>query len=307
MKDVLVTGSLAFDYIMRVGGRFGSRLEPTMSAGFSAAFVAPSLQRRFGGCAGNIAYGLRQLGESPVLMATAGEDFPPYREHLRLSDIDDSQVKIIEGAFTAQAFIAADDDESQIIIFHPGATSHAHEQGVGDLSSPPAFAIVSPNGKDGMLRFGRELAETKTPFIFDPGQAIGLFSAAELNEMLSICDIAIFNHDEHVAAEKITGTVFVPGEKQAMVITRGVDGSQVSGGGKTHQTSAAVFGETVDTTGCGDAYRAGMLYGLTREWKWPQIISYASVVAGIKATRPGGQDYTMNAEDVSQKCKQVFG
>lgn len=307
MTDVLVTGSLAFDYIMRIGGRFGSRLETPMNAGFSAAFVAPSMQRRFGGCAGNIAYGLRQLGESPILMATAGEDFEPYRAHLRLCGIDDSRVKIIEGAFTAQAFIAADDDESQIIIFHPGATSHAHEQGVDDLSSSSSFAIVSPNGKDGMLKFGRELSKSKTPFIFDPGQAIGLFSAEELDEMLSICDIAIFNHDEHLAAERITGKVFVPGEKQAMIVTHGVDGSQVSADGKTHQTAAAMFGETVDTTGCGDAYRAGMLYGLVREWKWPQIISYASVIAGMKATRPGGQDYTISAEEVTQKCKQVFG
>ena len=179
----LITDSLAFDYLLRVQGRFGERLFAPPPPAFTAAYVAPTMQRAFGGCAGNIAYGLRQLDDVPILMATAGGDITPYRQRLQQLGIDDSYVLEIDDAYTAQAFIASDEDESQINIFHPGATAFAHRQSVRDLSEKPKLATVSPNGRDGMLRFGRELQEDGVPFVFDPGQAIGLFVAAELREM----------------------------------------------------------------------------------------------------------------------------
>ena len=306
MAEILVTGSLAFDYIMRIGGRFSERLSGPAAAGFSAAFVAPSMRRLFGGCAGNIAYGLRQLGGAPVLMATVGEDFLPYRKYLAACGIDDSHVLEIKGALTAQAFLASDDDESQLIFFHPGATGEAHRQSAAELPAPPQLAIVAPNGREGMLRFGRELAAAKTPFIFDPGQAVGLFSGEELKEMLSLCQIAIFNQDEYAFCQKQTGEI-PAGEKLAVITTRGDAGSEVLAGGKTHRVAAAKFGETADTTGCGDAYRAGLIYGVLRGWQWLEIIQFAAVIAGIKAACTGGQGYNITAEDAAAHCRRIFG
>ncbi|MGI9296978.1 MAG: carbohydrate kinase family protein [Gammaproteobacteria bacterium] len=306
MARILVTGSLAFDYIMRIGGRFSDRLSAP-KAGFSAAYVAPSMRRRFGGCAGNIAYGLRRLGMRPMLLAAAGEDFAPYRAHLAACDICDSGVKVIGGEFTAQAFIVNDDDQSQIIVFHPGAAAFAHLQSISDSPSPPNWAIVAPNGKEGMQRFGRELAAANTPFIFDPGQAVGLFSADELREMSSLCRAAIFNQDEYAAFQKITGAPFAAEDGRALLITRGGDGSEVSVAGKTYRTAAAKFGETADTTGCGDAYRAGLLYGLAREWEWRRAIHFASVVAGMKAPHTGGQSYDISAARAEAECARIFG
>lgn len=291
---------------MRINGRFSDRLSDA-AAGFSAAFVAPNMRRRFGGCAGNIAYGLRMLGMHPMLLAAAGEDSAPYREHLSERDICDSGVKVIDGEFTAQAFIVNDDDESQMIVFHPGAAAFAHLQGVDDSPSPPDWAIVSPNGKEGMLRFGRELAAAKTPFIFDPGQAVGLFSADELREMSALCRAAIFNRDEYAAFEKITGAPFAAEDGRALLITRGGDGSEVFADGKTYRTAAAKFGDTADTTGCGDAYRAGLLYGLAREWQWSRAIHFASIVAGTKAMHTGGQSYDISADKAEAECARVFG
>lgn len=306
MNSPLITGSLAFDYIMQIGGRFADRLA-TPEAGFSAAYIAPQLRRLFGGCAGNIAFGLRQLGDTPQIMATVGEDFSPYRQYLQDNNIDDAHVKTLPGFFTAQAYIVGDDDHSQIIIFHPGATAEAHQQSISDLPEPPPLAIVSPNGLGGMLRFGRDCAAAKTPFIFDPGQAIGMFAGAELKEMMSLCRVAIFNQDEYTAMQNITGDSSPMGDNQALIITRGAEGSELFMGDKNIKVAAANFGETADSTGCGDAYRAGLIYGMMRDWQWQQSMQFASVIAGVKALHNGGQGYTISASEVNEKCKKVFG
>ena len=301
----LVTGSLAFDFIMKISGRFAERAFD--NAGFSVAFVTPDLQRMWGGCAGNIAYGLNLLEETPQLMATVGEDFTPYRQYLNSVGIETTYVKTIAGTLTAQAFIAEDDDNSQIIIFHPGATGQAHQQSINDLSSLPPLAIVAPNGKESMLRFGRELATAKTPFIFDPGQAIRMLNKTELEEMAALCKAVIFNHDEYNAFVEITGAPPRLSDTQAVIITRGEEGSETRCGGRVYQTAAAIFGDAVDTTGCGDAYRVGLIYGMLREWKWAQITGFASVLAGIKALRQGGQGWTATADEVHDKCRRLFG
>lgn len=306
MAKVLVTGSLAFDYIMRIGGRFGERLPDASAAGFSAAFTAPSMRRLFGGCAGNIAYGLRLLGGAPALMAAVGEDFAPYRKHLADCNISDENILEIKGMLTAQAFVINDDDESQMIFFHPGAAAEAHRQSAAGLPAPPQLAIVSPNGREGMLRFGRELAKNKTPFIFDPGQAAGLFSGEELREMLELCQIAIFNQDEYAFCQKQAGAI-PAGEKRAVIITHGDSGSEILADGKTYRAAAASFGKTADTTGCGDAYRAGLIYGILHEWKWQQTAQFASVVAGVKAAHEGGQGYKLTAEEAAAHCRRLFG
>ena len=302
---VLVTGSVAFDRIVRVAGRFSDRLEDAAAAGFSAAYVAPKLLRRFGGCAGNIAYGLQQLGEAPLLMATAGEDFAPYLTHLKEHGIDASHIKTIDNEWTAQAFMISDAGESQIIVFHPGATDYAHHQTTENLDVN--LAIIGPNGKEGMMKFARELAQRNTPFIFDPGQAVGLFSAEELREAAALCRVAIFNQDEYAAFEKMTGESLAAQNNQTLIITHGEEGSEGFHNGERFEIAVAKFGATADTTGCGDAYRAGILYGMQRQWQWRKILSFASVVAGIKATCDGGQEYAISAQQAQQECQKRYG
>ncbi|MDM5147437.1 carbohydrate kinase family protein [Candidatus Persebacteraceae bacterium Df01] len=304
----LITGSIAFDYIMRVNGRFTERLPTPLHPGFSAAYATPSLRRAFGGCAGNIAYGLRQLGDSPTIMGTVGDDFSPYRKYLRSLDIDDTYVKTIPDIFTAQAYIINDDDNSQLILFHAGAANEAHQQSIVDLPTPPPLAIVSPNGREGMLRFGRELAAAQTPFIFDPGQAIDLFSGEELITLMEQCTWAIVNADEFAALEKTTGISRTRATEmvQALIITYGENGSEVFASDTHYHADAARLGETQDTTGCGDAYRAGVIHGLLRDWEWPRIIRFAAVVAGAKAVHNGGQGYCITAAEATTHSEKIF-
>ena len=305
----LITGSLAFDYIMRADGRFAERLPSPLHAGFSAAFAAPTMRRALGGCAGNIAYGLQLLGNAPHLLAVVGEDFGPYREYLSALGIDDSGIKTITGFFTAQAHIINDDDNSQLILFHAGACAEAHQQSIHHLPSPPPLAIVSPNGREGMLRFGRELAEIGTPFIFDPGQAIGLFSGGELETMMKFCDYAIFNIDEFTLLEKMSGISLsrAAAMTQALIITHGENGSEVYADDQCIKMGAAKLGETKDPTGCGDAYRAGLMHGMLRNWPWRQSMAFAAVVAGVKATHNGGQGYHITAAEAEHQSRKLLG
>lgn len=309
MKEFLITGSLAFDVLLRVVGRFGDVLPPLVPcefpSGFTAAYFAPDMRRAFGGCAGNIAYGLQQLKQKPILMAVAGEDVAPYRQRLHDLQIDDSYVLEIADTYTAQAVIISDEVDSQINIFHPGATAHAHQQSVRDLPNKPDLAMVSPNGREGMLRFGREMYDDGIPFVFDPGQAIHLFAADELREMAATCAMLIVNRDEYAAFEKIVGAP--PQCAGALIVTRGGEGSQVFVDGRCYDMAAARLGAVVDTTGCGDAYRAGLLYGWGQEWEWPKMMAWASMLAGIKSLHAGAQEYETSPDDVMRRCGEIFG
>lgn len=300
----LVTGSLAYDCLLHVDGRFDAQLADP-KPGFSAPFVAPRMRREFGGCAGNIAYALQKLGDKPALMATAGgSDFDPYRAHLIACGIDDSHVEEVEGELTAQAFVASDDAHSQVIVFHPGAAAVACSKNAADLR--PRLAIVAPGGRDGMLKAARELAEGGIPYIFDPGQNVRLFPGEELRAMEQPAACAIFNRNEHDAFCDITGGPPKPAGG-AVVVTRGEDGSEVFMNGERFETKAAVFGPAADTTGCGDAYRSGLMHGMMRGWPWPKRIRFASAVAGVKALHTGGQGYELSSEFAARKCAEFFG
>ena len=305
MADILVTGSLAYDFIMQIGGRFADRLEAKPAAGFSAAYTAPAMRRMFGGCAGNVAYGLRQLGGDWSLMGTVGEDFDPYRKYLKKNGGGELHLLKIKGKLTAQAYLIGDSEGSQMIFFHPGASAEAHRQSVADLPSPPDIAIVGPNGREGMLRFCRELSAAGIPFMFDPGQAVGLFSAEELEEMISLCQIAAFNRDEHEFCLRKT-QARPSGASGAVIITHGAGGSEIWADGRTYRTGAVDFGRAADITGCGDAYRAAVLHAWFRGWEWMHIIRFASVVAGAKAVCMGGQGYTISAAEAETYCRRNF-
>lgn len=303
----LVTGSLAFDCLMHISGQFGDRWPAQPEGSFSVAYTAPSLARTLGGCAGNIAYGLHKLGESPLIMATAGNDFTAYADYLHQLGISTEHIMILPDFYTAQAYIVTDQHNSQFIVFHPGAVNEAHRQSVTALPPPP-LAIVAPNGKDGMLKHCRELAAARTPFIFDPGQAISLFSGDELRECLTLAPYAIFNRDEFAILEKASGLRLNDAAEltEALFITHGEHGSKVIVDNDVIQTDCVHLGETKDPTGCGDAYRAGLMVALLHGWDWLPLLHFASIVAAIKAMHGSGQGYEMSLSSAAAAYEKTF-
>ena len=309
---ILITGSLAFDTLLHISGKLADRLpsqHQQAEGAFSAAYLAPHLSRALGGCAGNIAYALHKLGEPPQIVATAGKDFAPYAATLRDLGIGTQHILVLEDFFTAQATMVTDEDNNQLIAFHPGATAEAHRQRLADLP-PPALAIVSPNGKSGMLQHCRDLAAAQVPFIFDPGQAVGMFSGEELRECLTLAPYAIFNQSEFEIAQRASGIGREEAAKmlRALFITHSEDGSQVlADGGETQVHAPCVhLGETQDPTGCGDAYRAGILYGMRRGWAWQPMLNFAAIIAAVKATHNGGQGYALSLAAAAEAYDSTF-
>ena len=308
----LVSGSLAFDFIMHFPGRFADHLDVGRRRGVSVAFNTPTMRRAYGGCAGNIAYGLKQLGDQPVLAATVGADFAPYRARLRGLGISDAAALEFSDAFTAQAYIVTDNENSQITLFHPGAMNFAHKIDIGRVVAEAGecdIAIVSPNGREGMLAHARALAERDARLALDVGQAVGLFSGAEIRQMLDFAGIAIFNSHEFAQAAKVADLDEgrAAAMVEALVITDGERGSRATVGGRTFAADAVILGETRDPTGCGDAFRAGMLHGATRGWEWRDILDFAALVAGVKAQCDGGQEYEISPESAREQFRRRFG
>ena len=303
---VLVTGSIAFDFIMLYPGRFDEQLRP---GSMSGVFAAPSMRRAYGGCAGNIAYGLKKLGNEPVLAAAVGDDFELYRQRLDEFGIDNTNLITAAGEFTACAYIVTDTENNQITIFHPGAMNKAHEQNIAATAATCEWAIVSPNGKAGMLKHARILAKEKVPYIFDPGQGLPLFDGDELGKMFIRASCAIFNHDEFSLFCKKTGMskTAATAKVDTLIVTNGEHGSTIFNGGEKINIDAVVLGSTIDPTGCGDAYRAALLHGLLRRWKWADIGRFASLIAGIKARTNGGQNYDINQKSALNKFRKLFG
>ncbi|MGI9337310.1 MAG: carbohydrate kinase family protein [Gammaproteobacteria bacterium] len=299
---VLVSGSFCYDVIFDCCGGLEA-------AAAGAVFFAPDVRRVFGGCGGNIAYGLAQLGDAPLLAAAAGKDWQDYRAHLAKHNIDDRHILVRDDCWTAMAFVMNDENGGQMTVFHPGASVHSHRQNLGDIAEDIAVAIVSPNAGAAMMKHSRELFAMKTPFVFDPGQAISLLSADELREALEMCACAIFNAGEFAAALATMGG----GEKDAVryagaiIITDGEEGSRLllKDGGEI-RCAAMMTGKTADTTGCGDAYRAGLLHGMLRGWQWRRQMQFAATMAGIKAQTHGGQQYQTTAAKVETRRRQFF-
>lgn len=313
----LITGSLAYDYLMQTDVPFASRLPARTGDGlssgektFSVAYEAPTLTRNFGGCAGNIAYALRHLGDAPAIMATAGgEDFHLYREYLRGQEISTEQILLLDGFYTAQAYITTDSGGNQFILFHPGATAEAHRQDIAAADAAP-LAIVSPNGKQGMLRHCRTLAAQKTPFIFDPGQAVGLFDGDEILECLRLANYVIANGGEFEMMQRAVGKLTreeVIDLTDAFILTHGENGSEIYAGGEVLRVQCVKLGETRDPTGCGDAYRGGLIYALMRGWGWQSAGQFAAVIAGIKAGHGSAQGYELSFAKAAQVYRQIFG
>jgi adenosine kinase len=272
------------------------------------SFLVPQMRREFGGCAGNIAYNLKLLGGEPVPMATVGQDFAPYREWFESLGIRLDQVREVPGTFTAQAFITTDQDNNQITAFHPGAMMQSQLNRVREVPGA-AIGIVAPDGRDGMLQHAAEFAARGTPFIFDPGQAMPLFSGEEFRAFIEQADYVAVNSYEASLLSERTGwsEADIARRVKAYIVTHGSDGSVVHAGGATHSIPAAKPHAVVDPTGCGDAYRAGLLYGLLRGCDWPTTGRIASLMGALKIAHPGTQNHRFDTEGFAAEFKRQFG
>jgi adenosine kinase len=303
----LVTGSIAYDTIMVFPDRFRNHLLADQLHILNVCFLTPEMRREFGGTAGNIAYNLKLLGEDALLMATVGEDIQPYLYRLERLGIDGGLLKRIEGQFTAQAFITTDLDDNQITAFHPGAMNFSHENRIGaELGA--GLAIVGPDGKQGMLEHSRQCAEHGVPFLFDPGQGLPMFSREELLEMVRLASYLAVNDYEGKLLEEKTGRTLesLAGELQGLVATMGAQGSLIMAGGKRYDIPAVQADAVRDPTGCGDAYRAGLLYGIARGWDWPSTGRLASVMGAIKIAQRGAQNHRPAREEIEERFRRAF-
>ena len=304
----LVTGSMAYDTIMVFPDRFKNHLLADQLHILNVCFLAPEMRREFGGTAGNIAYNLKLLGEDPLLMATVGEDIQPYLYRLERLHISATHLKRIPGQFTAQAFITTDLDDNQITAFHPGAMNHSHENHIGrELGA--GLAIVGPDGKEGMLQHARECAAHGIPFLFDPGQGLPMFSREELLEMVKFAAYLAVNDYEGKLLEEKTGRKLeeLARELKALVHTLGAQGSVIFADGVRHEIPCVAPDAVLDPTGCGDAYRAGLLYGIARGWDWPRTGRLASVMGAIKIAHRGPQNHKPSRDEITAIYEKAFG
>jgi adenosine kinase len=308
MKKILVTGSMAYDTIMVFPDRFRNHLLPDQLHILNVCFLTPEMRREYGGTAGNIAYNLKLLGEDPLLMATVGEDIAPYLERLRGLGIDAQLLKKIPGQFTAQAFITTDLDDNQITAFHPGAMNHSHENRVTrELGA--GLAVIGPDGKDGMVEHTRQCADQGVPVLFDPGQGLPMFSGEELRELVKKAHYVAVNDYEGKMLEEKTGQSLerLAAGLRALICTFGAKGSVIHAGGERHEIPCVQADAVVDPTGCGDAYRAGLLYGISRGWDWPSTGRLASVMGALKIGKRGAQNHSASRAEIEARFKRAFG
>jgi adenosine kinase len=299
---------MAYDTIMVFGDRFKNHILPEQIHILNVAFLVPDMRREFGGCAGNIAYNLKLLGGEPLIMATVGDDSAPYLHRLKQLGLDASHVREVPGSFTAQAFITTDLDDNQITAFHPGAMIHSHRNRIGDAKDV-GLGIVSPDGRDGMLQHAREFKAADIPFVFDPGQGLPMFDGPELMAFLELADYWTVNDYE---ARLLTERTGLPLERlaesvQALIVTLGGSGSQIYAQGRRIDIPVATPSAVVDPTGCGDAYRAGLLYGISRDWSWEKTGRLASMMGSLKIAHRGGQNHKPTRADIAARFSAEFG
>jgi len=305
---ILVCGSLAYDTIMVFADRFRDHILADQLHILNVSFLVPEMRREYGGCAGNIAYNLKLLGEEPEIMATAGHDFDPYARRLEALALSQRHIRRLEDQFTAQAFITTDIEDNQITAFHPGAMSLSHLNRIAD--APEAtLGIVSPDGRQGMVEHARGFATARIPFVFDPGQGLPMFSGDELLELIDLASVLTVNDYEARVIEQKTGRSMeaIARGLDAAVVTRGADGSTVLAGGQQIGVPAVKPDALVDPTGCGDAFRSGLLYGMARGWEWRRAGELASLMGSIKIAHRGGQNHRPSRDEIGARLHEHFG
>ena len=304
----LICGSLAFDTIMLFQGRFSEALLADQLHKINVAFLVPEIRREYGGCAGNIAYNLKLLEGEPLIMATIGTDGAPYLARLEEQRIERRCIRTIENAYTAQAFITTDAGGNQITAFHPGAMTFSHQNRVAEAGKV-ALAIVAPDGRDGMLQHARNCAELGIPFIFDPGQGLPMFNGTELTHLVELASYVAVNDYEAELLTERTGLTLeqIAQRVQALVVTRGELGAQIYLHERRVDIPCVPATCIVDPTGCGDAFRAGLLYGLTKGMDWETTGRLASLMGSIKIGSQGGQNHALSRAEIDERFERAFG
>ncbi|MBF0470011.1 MAG: carbohydrate kinase family protein [Gammaproteobacteria bacterium] len=306
--SALICGSFAYDTIMVFRDQFKNHILPESVHMLNVSFLVPEMRRETGGCAGNIAYNLKLLGGNPLPMATVGMDFSPYRDWMLKCGIDVRHVREIDHAYTAQAFITTDMDDNQITAFHPGAMSFSHINKVSDASGVEV-GIIAPDGRDGMIEHAAQLAAAGIPFIFDPGQGLPMFTGEELLHFIDDATwVAVNDYEAELLREKTgKGLEELATSVEALIVTRGGDGSSIYSNGAVREIPVAKATELCDPTGCGDAYRAGILYGLSRKLSWEMIGRVAALMGAIKIESHGTQNHSFTPDQFAQRFEEEFG
>ncbi len=291
--SILICGSLAFDTIMTFEGRFAEQILPDQLHILNVSFLVPGLRREYGGCAGNIAYGLRQLGAQARPVATLGSDGQEYLERLRSLGIDTRHVSLVADHYTAQAMIMTDRDNNQITAFHPGAMGQAH---LNPISSDAAarLGIISPDGRDAMMQHAEQFHAAGIPFVFDPGQGLPMFNGAELLRFVELADWAALNDYEARMLSDRTGLSYeaLSQRLRGLVITLADQGCDIWQDGQRTHVAGVAAREVVDPTGCGDAFRAALLFGLEQGWSLVQCAELGNRMGAEKIACRGGQNYS---------------
>ena len=304
----LICGSIAYDTIMVFRDHFKNHILPDQIHILNVSFLVPEMRREFGGCAGNIAYSLKMLGGDPLIMATVGEDYQPYAYRMEKLRLSQAHVRQVPNTFTAQAFITTDLDDNQITAFHPGAMNFSHQNHISEARDV-GLGIVAPDGREGMLQHAREFNEAGIPFIFDPGQGLPLFNGAELMNFIERADYVAANDYEAKLLQERTGKSIEELSRlvKALVVTQGAQGSLVVVNGKSEIIPTVKPAQVVDPTGCGDAYRAGLLYGIANDFDWPTTGRLASLLGSIKIAQRGAQNHLFTRDEISLRFREGFG
>ena len=305
----LICGSVAYDTILVFPDRFQTHILPDKLHTLNVSFLVPEMRREFGGCAANIAYGLNLLGDRGIAMATAGHDFAPYRERMVAQGLPVDHIRQLDDTFTAQAFITTDLDNNQITAFHPGAMQLAHLNKVSDAGAGITLGIVAPDGRQAMIEHAAQFHAASIPFIFDPGQGMPMFGGDELKTFIRQARWITLNDYEWGMLQQKTGlsAAEVASQVEALIVTMGSEGSTIYAGGRTLRIPCARPKAVIDPTGCGDAYRAGLIHGLLRGLDWEATGRTASLMGAIKIESRGPQNHRFTRTEFDQRYRDNFG
>ena len=306
--SALICGSLAYDTIMVFPEQFKEHILPDKVHILNVAFLVPEMRREFGGVAGNISYNLKLLGGEPYPMATVGDDFGPYEKHLKKLGISRRYVKHMEGEFTPQAFITTDIDDNQITAFHPGAMQHSYLNKISDTDGI-TIGMVAPDGKMAMIQHSHDFAEEGIPYIFDPGQGMTLFNGEELSQFIKEATYVVVNDYEFQLLKERTGLdgEAIARQVEALIVTRGSEGSIIRTRDGEREISPAKPDDVQDPTGCGDAFRSGLLYGLLNDLDLVTMSRIGSVMGAIKIAQQGPQNHNPTFTEIEDRFFEAYG
>jgi len=304
----LICGSIAYDTIMVFNDHFKNHILPEKIHILNVAFLVPDMRREFGGCAGNIAYNLQMIGGQPLIMATVGDDYQPYANRLDKLNLAQTHVRQVQDTFTAQAFITTDLTDNQITAFHPGAMNHSHENHIGDAKNI-SLGIVAPDGRDGMVQHAREFHEAGIPFIFDPGQGLPMFNGEELLDFIHKADyVAVNDYEGQLLCDR-TGLAVeeLARRVKALIVTKGAEGSVIYTSGQQINIPSVKADALTDPTGCWDAYRAGLLFGIANGMDWQSTGQLGALIGALKIAHRGGQNHVFTRDEIDQRYFENFG